>query len=82
VAGGSSMGRTVALTGLRIGGARIGAVRRGLMGWTGVPKAGEDEGIRFLGTADGFSGRLEVDIFVIQAAPSRRYTLIVVAGVN
>ena len=63
VAGGSSMGNTVALTGgLREGGARIGAVRRGCMGCTGVPNAGDDEGIRFWGTAEGFSGRLAVAI--------------------
>lgn len=63
VAGGSSMGSTVALTGgLREGGARIGAVRRGCMGWTGVPNAGDDEGIKFWGTAEGFSGRLALAI--------------------
>ena len=69
VAGGRRMGRTVDLAaGRRAGGARIGAVRRGSMGWTGVPKAGDEEGIGFAprggfgGTENGFSGRLEVDM--------------------
>jgi hypothetical protein len=43
-----------------MGGARIGAVRRGLMGWTGVPNAGDEDGMTFCGIADGFSGLLEV----------------------
>lgn len=57
------MGRTVDLTGgFSAGGARIGAVLRGLIGWMGVPKAGDDEGIGFAGIAEGFSGRLAVAI--------------------
>ena len=61
VAGGSSMGSTVDLDfGASPGGARMGAVRRGLMGWTGVPNAGEEEGIGFAGTAEGLSGRRAV----------------------
>jgi hypothetical protein len=57
------MGRTVDFGGgFNPGGARIGAVLRGLMGWTGVPNAGDDEGIRSLGTAEGFSGRRVVVI--------------------
>jgi hypothetical protein len=63
VAGGSSIGRTVArAAGLRMGGARMGAVLRGLMGWTGVPNAGEDEGMTFWGIDEGFAGLLEVAI--------------------
>lgn len=63
VAGGNSIGKTVALTGgLSEGGARIGAVRRGFTGWTGVPNAGDDEGMRFCGTFEGFSVRLAVAI--------------------
>lgn len=63
VAGGSSIGKTVVLVvGLRMGGARIGAVLRGLMGCAGVPNAGDDEGIGFVGIADGFSGLLDVAI--------------------
>lgn len=63
VAGGSSMGRTVGLAfGASAGGARIGAVLRGWMGWTGVPNAGEEEGIGFVGIAEGFSGRRAVAI--------------------
>lgn len=65
VAGGSSMGSTVDLTGgFSAGGARIAVIRRGLMGWAGVPKAGEDDGIGFAGTAEGFSGRRVVAIVV------------------
>jgi len=72
VAEGSSIGRTVALTaGLRMGGARMGAVRRGLIGWTGVPNAGEDEGMTFWGMADGFSGLLEVAIALFAPRTSR-----------
>lgn len=63
VAGGRSMGRTVGFAaGFSAGGARMGAVLRGLMGWTGVPNAGDEEGIGFGGTADGFSGLLAVAI--------------------
>lgn len=63
VAGGSNMGRTVAFeTGCSAGGARIAATRRGLIGWTGVPNAGDEEGIGFAATASGFSGRLDVAI--------------------
>lgn len=57
------MGSTVDLDfGARPGGARIGAVRRGWMGWTGVPNAGDEEGIGigFGGTAEGLSGRRAV----------------------
>ena len=58
VAGGRSIGSTVDFpTGFSAGGARMGAVRRGLMGWTGVPNAGDEEGIGFAGTAEGLSGR-------------------------
>jgi hypothetical protein len=65
VAGGSRMGSTVGFAaGLSAGGARIGAVLRGLMGCTGVPKAGEEEGIGLSGTREGFSGRLAVDMFL------------------
>lgn len=68
VAGGSNIGRTVDFaTGLREGGARIGAVLRGLIGCTGVPNAGEDEGMAS-DTAEGFSGRLAEAISVIVAA--------------
>jgi hypothetical protein len=45
VGGGSKMGRIV--VGLSCGGG-IGAVRLTLMGWTGVPKAGDEEGIGLL----------------------------------
>lgn len=63
VAGGNSIGNTVVRTGgFSDGGTRMGAVRRGFMGWTGVPNAGDDEGIRFSGTAKDFSGRREVAI--------------------
>jgi len=62
VAGGRSIGSTAGFAGLRAGGARIGAVLRGRMGWTGVPNAGDDEGIRFSGTSEGLLGRLEVAI--------------------
>jgi hypothetical protein len=63
VAGGSNIGRTVDFGGgFSPGGARIGAVLRGLIGWTGVPNAGDDEGMRSLGTAEGFSGRRVVAI--------------------
>ena len=56
VAGGSNMGSTVGFAaGFRAGGALIGAVLRGCMGWTGVPNAGEEDGIGFSGTAEGFS---------------------------
>ena len=44
IAGGRRIGRTV--VGLSWGGA-MGAVRLGSIGWTGVPKAGEEDGIRF-----------------------------------
>lgn len=44
IAGGRLIGRIVA--GLSCGGG-IGAVLLGFMGWTGVPNAGEDEGIGF-----------------------------------
>lgn len=55
------MGRTVDRTaGLRAGGARIGAVRRGWIGCLGVPNAGDEDGIELLGTSEGFSGLLEV----------------------
>ena len=65
VAGGSSIGRTVDFaTGLRAGGARIGAVLRGLMGCTGVPNAGDEDGMGSDGTADGLSGLLAVAISV------------------
>jgi hypothetical protein len=72
VAGGRSTGRTVDFGGgFSAGGARIAAVLRELMGWTGVPNAGDDEGIRFAGAAEGFSGRLavamsSVRLFVMQ----------------
>jgi HAT1-interacting factor 1 len=63
VPGGSSIGRTVALGGgFSAGGARIAVTLRGLMGCAGVPKAGDDEGIGFAGTAEGFSGLLAVAI--------------------
>ena len=66
VAGGRSIGRTVDFaTGFKAGGARIGAVLRGLMGWTGVPNAGDEDGMRSEGTAEGFSGRLVVAIAVV-----------------
>lgn len=66
VAGGSSIGRTVAFGGgLSAGGARIAATLRGLMGCAGVPKAGDDEGIGFADTAEGFSGLLAVAIVYI-----------------
>ena len=66
VAGGRSIGRTVDFAaGLSAGGALIGAVLRGLIGWTGVPNAGDEEGMRSDGTADGFSGRLVVAILVV-----------------
>lgn len=61
VAGGSRIGKTAAF-GCNAGGARMAATRRGLMGCAGVPKAGEDEGIGFAGTAEGFSGRFAVAI--------------------
>ena len=55
------MGKTVDLDfGTSAGGARIGAVLRGWMGWTGVPNAGDEDGIGLAGTAEGFSGRLAV----------------------
>lgn len=66
VAGGRSIGRTVDFAaGLSAGGALIGAVLRGLMGWTGVPNAGDDEGMRSEGTAEGLSGRLAVAILPV-----------------
>jgi hypothetical protein len=66
VAGGSSIGRTVDFaTGFNAGGARIGAVLRALMGWAGVPNAGDEEGMRSDGTAEGFSSRFVVAITVI-----------------
>lgn len=65
VAGGKRIGKTVDLAGgFSAGGARIAATLRGLMGWAGVPKAGDDEGIGFAGTAEGFSGRLVVAIVI------------------
>jgi hypothetical protein len=55
------MGRTVDFaTGLSAGGARIAVTLRGLMGWRGVPNAGEDEGMGLSATTRGFSGRLDV----------------------
>lgn len=61
VAGGRRIGRTVGFgAGLRVGGARIGAVLRGGIVWRGVPNAGEEDGIGFSGTAEGFSGLLAV----------------------
>lgn len=61
VAGGRRIGNTVGFAaGLSAGGARMGAVLRGWMGWTGVPNAGDDEGIGLSGTIEGFSGRLVV----------------------
>lgn len=66
VAGGSSIGRTVDFaTGFKAGGARIGAVLRGLMGWAGVPKAGDEDGMGSAVTAEGFSGRLVVAISAV-----------------
>ena len=66
VAGGRRMGRTVDLAaGRSAGGARIAVVLRGSMGWTGVPKAGEDEGTGLAGTENGFSARLEVDMAAV-----------------
>jgi hypothetical protein len=63
VAGGRRIGSTVDFaTGFNAGGARIGAVLRGLMGWTGVPNAGDEDGMRSEGTAEGLSGRLAVAI--------------------
>lgn len=63
VAGGRRIGRTVDFTGgLRPGGARMGAVLRGLTGWAGVPNAGDEDGIGFVGTAEGFSGLRAVAI--------------------
>ena len=60
------MGRTVDFAaGFSAGGARMGAVLRGLMGWTGVPKAGDEDGMRSEGTADGFSGLLVVAMLVV-----------------
>lgn len=60
------MGRTVDFGGgFSTGGARIGAARRGWIGWTGVPKAGEEEGMGLTGMAEGFSGRLAVAIVVV-----------------
>ena len=71
VAGGSSMGRTVDLAeGFSAGGARIGAVLRASMGWTGVPNAGDEEGIGFSATIDGFSGRL-----VVAMLPDAKYVV-------
>lgn len=65
VAGGSNIGRTVDFEGgFSAGGARMGAVLRGLMGWTGVPNAGEEEGMGFAGAVEGFSGCLDVVIVV------------------
>lgn len=73
VAGGSNIGRTVDFaTGLSKGGARIGAVLRGLMGCTGVPNAGEEDGMGSAGTAEGFSGRLEVAMSVVVVVKPRR----------
>jgi hypothetical protein len=72
VASGSSIGSTVDFGGgFSAGGARIGAVLRGLMGWTGVPNAGDDEGMTFAGTAEGFSGRLAVAIVSIEIGVSK-----------
>lgn len=69
VAGGNNIGRTVDFaTGLRAGGARIGAVLRGLIGCTGVPNAGDEEGMASAATAEGFSGRLAVAMSVVLAA--------------
>lgn len=64
VAGGSRIGSTVGFAGLRMGGARIGAVLRGGIGCTGVPNAGDEEGIGFSGTAEGFPGRFNVAIII------------------
>lgn len=75
VAGGSNIGRTVDFaTGLRDGGARIGAVLRGLIGCTGVPNAGEDDGIAS-DTAEGFSGRLDVVISIVVAVKVKVYCI-------
>lgn len=65
VAGGNIIGKTVDFVAcLRSGGARMGAVRRGWMGWTGVPNAGEDDGMGLTGIAGGFSGLFGVAIIV------------------
>jgi hypothetical protein len=61
VAGGSKMGRIV--VGLSCGGG-IGAVRLTLMGWTGVPKAGEEDGIGLL-LAIWEGGRFMLADFVV-----------------
>jgi hypothetical protein len=62
VAGGSNIGRIVGFraTGFKIGGAGIGAIRRGRIGCAGVAKAGEEEGMGFgvdSGRAEGWSTR-------------------------
>jgi hypothetical protein len=59
------MGRTAAFgAGFNAGGARTGATLRGWMGWSGVPNAGDDEGIGLSDTAEGWSGLLSDDMAV------------------
>lgn len=73
------MGSTVALTGgLSAGGARMGAVRRGCMGCAGVPKAGDEEGIGFWATAEGFSDLLAVAIVFFMVSKVSLGSLVVV----
>lgn len=47
LAGGRRIGRMVGIEGLNAGGGIAGRLSRGLMGWTGVPKAGLEDGTVF-----------------------------------